>query len=97
MDGDYKLYGNFPRCGKSYMSEKFNELYTSMVKKSIEATVSVVDEYIKYWSNRNVQEFHYDVSPVEVLKELRKTLITGEFSEEMIETLKMIYDGEKKI
>ena len=26
MDGDYKLYGNFPRCGKSYMSEKFNEL-----------------------------------------------------------------------
>lgn len=79
------------------MSEKFNEMYTSMVKKSIDATVSVVDEYIKFWSDESVQEFHYDVSPVEVLKELRKTLITGEFSEEMIETLKMIYDGEEKV
>ena len=94
---DERLYGEFPRYGKSYMSEKVNEMYISMVKKSIEATVSVVDEYIKYWSDRNVQEFHYDVSPVEVLKELRKTLITGEFSEEMIETLKMIYDEEQKI
>ena len=94
---DERLYGGFPRYGKSYVSEKIGELYTSLVKKSIEATVSVVDEYIKYWSDRNVQEFHYDVSPVEVLKELRKTLITGEFSEEMIETLKMIYDEEKKV
>ena len=86
-----------PSYEETYAMNKFNELYTSIVKKSIEATVSVVDEYIKYWSNRNVQEFHYDVSPVEVLKELRKTLITGEFSEEMIETLKMIYDEEKKV
>ena len=44
-----KLYGNIPSYGKSY-SEKFDEIYSSMVKNSLEVTIDVVDEYIKYWS-----------------------------------------------
>lgn len=71
------------RCGKSYLMEKYEEFYTHMVKKSIEATVSVIDEYIKYWSDDNVQELNYDVFPLEVLKELKKTIITGEYPEDM--------------
>ena len=81
------MYSEPPRSGKSYISEKINELYIKLVKQSIDATVGVVDEYIKFWSDEGIQEFHYDVSPVEVLELLRKTLITGEFSEEMIEFL----------
>ena len=97
MDEKILVDSDLTRYGKSYVSEKIGELYSKLVKQSIDATIGVVDEYIKYWSNKNVQEFHYDVSPLEVLKELKKTLITGEFSEEMIETLKVIYDGEKKV
>lgn len=77
----------FPRR-ESCLQDKINELYTKMVKSSIDATISVVDEYIEFWSDETIQEFHYDVSPVEVLELLKKTLITGEFSEEMIEFLK---------
>ena len=76
----------FPRR-ESCLSDKFNELYTKLVKSSIDATISVVDEYIKFWSDETIQEFHYDVSPVEVLELLKKTLVTGEFSEEMVEFL----------
>ena len=80
-----KLYGNIPRCGKSYFTEKFDEIYSNMVKKSLDATIHVVDEYIKYWSDDGVQEFHYDVSPLEVLEELKTTLITGEYPTKMVE------------
>ena len=79
-----KLYGNIPSYGKSY-SEKFDEIYSSMVKNSLEVTIDVVDEYIKYWSDDMVQEFYYDVSPLEVLEELKTTLITGEYPTKMVE------------
>ena len=78
------MYSESPQ---SYISEKINELYIKLVKQSIDATVGVVDEYIKFWSDETIQEFHYDVSPIEVLEMLKKTLITGEFSEEMVEFL----------
>ena len=80
-----KLYGNIPSYGKSYLSEKFDEVYISMVKNSLEVTIDVVDEYIKYWSEDMVQEFYYDVSPLEVLEELKTTLITGEYPTKMVE------------
>lgn len=79
-----KLYGNIPRYGKSYFTEKFDEIYSNMVKKSLDATIHVVDEYIKYWSDDGVQEFYYDVSPLEVLEELKTTLITGEYPTKMV-------------
>ena len=79
-----KLYGNIPSYGKSY-SEKFDEIYINMVKNSLEVTIDVVDEYIEFWSDDGVQEFYYDVSPLEVLEELKTTLITGEYPTKMVE------------
>ena len=32
-----------------------------------------------------VQEFYYDVSPLEVLEELKTTLLTGEYPTKMVE------------
>ena len=80
-----KLYGNIPSYGKSYFTEKFDEIYSIMVKGSVDATIHVVDEYIKFWSDDVVQEFYYDVSPLEVLEELKTTLITGEYPTKMVE------------
>ena len=80
-----KLYGDLPSYGKSYFTEKFDEMYSSMVKKSLDATIQVVDEYIEFWSEDVVQEFYYDVSPLEVLEELKTTLITGEYPTKMVE------------
>ena len=42
------------------------------------------NEYIKFWSDDGVQEFYYDVSPLEVLEELKATLITGEYPTKMV-------------
>ena len=56
-----------------------------MVNKSLDVTIDVIDEYIKFWSNDMVQEFYYDVSPLEVLEELKTTLITGEYPTKMVE------------
>ena len=80
-----KLYGDLPSYGKSYFTEKVDEMYSSMVKKSIDCTIQVVDEYIEFWSEDMVQEFYYDVSPLEVLEELKTTLITGEYPTKMVE------------
>ena len=80
-----KLYGNSPSYVKSYLSEKCDEIYINMVKMSLDATIDVVDEYIKFWSEDMVQEFYYDVSPLEVLEELKTTLITGEYPTKMVE------------
>lgn len=80
-----KLYGDLPSYGKSYFTEKFDEIYSSMVKKSVDCTIHVVDEYIEFWSDDLVQEFYYDVSPIEVLEELKTTLITGEYPTKMVE------------
>ena len=79
-----KLYGDLPSYGKSYLTEKVNEMYINMVKMSLDATIHVVDEYIKFWSDDEVQEFYYDVSPIEVLEELKTTLITGEYPTKMV-------------
>lgn len=78
-----KLYGNIPSYGKPY-SEKFEEVYSSMVKKSLDVTIDVIDVYIEFWSEDVVQEFYYDVSPLEVLEELKTTLITGEYPTKMV-------------
>ena len=80
-----KLYGNIPSYGKSYFTEKVDEIYSSMVKKSVDCTIHVIDEYIEFWSDDRVQEFYYDVSPLEVLEELKTTLITGEYPTKMVE------------
>ena len=56
-----------------------------MRKKNLDVTIDVVDEYIKFWSEDVVQEFYYDVSPLEVLEELKTTLITGEYPTKMVE------------
>ena len=53
--------------------------------KSLDVTIDVVDEYIKFWSDDGVQEFYYDISPIEVLEELKTTLITGEYPTKMVE------------
>ena len=79
-----KLYGDIPSYGKSYFTEKVDEIYSSMVKKSLNVAIDVVDEYIKFWSDECVQEFYYDVSPLEVLEELKTTLITGEYPTKMV-------------
>ena len=79
-----KLYGDIPSYGKSYFTEKFEEVYSSMVKKSLNVAIDVVDEYIKFWSADEVQEFYYDISPIEVLEELKTTLITGEYPTKMV-------------
>ena len=79
-----KLYGDLPSYGKSYFTEKVDEVYYNMVKKSIDCTINVVDEYIKFWSDDEVQEFYYDISPIEVLEELKTTLITGEYPTKMV-------------
>ena len=60
-------------------------LNCDMVKKSLDVTIDVVDEYIKFWSDDGVQEFYYDISPIEVLEELKTTLITGEYPTKMVE------------
>lgn len=80
-----KLYGNIPSYGKSYFTEKFEEIYISMIKESLDCTIHVIDEYIEFWSDEGVQEFYYDVSPIEVLEELKTTLITGEYPTKMVE------------
>ena len=80
-----KLYGDIPSYGKSYFTEKVDEIYSSMVKKSLNVAIDVVDEYIKFWSDECVQEFYYDVSPLAVLEELKTTLITGEYPTKMVE------------
>ena len=80
-----KLYGDIPSYGKSYFTEKVDEIYSSMVKKSLNVAIDVVDEYIKFWSDECVQEFYYDVSPLEVLEELKTTLITGKYPTKMVE------------
>ena len=80
-----KLYGDLPSYGKSYFTEKVDEVYYNMVKKSLDVTIDVVDEYIKFWSDDDVQEFYYDISPIEVLEELKTTLITGEYPTKMVE------------
>ena len=80
-----KLYGDLPSYGKSYFTEKFDEMYSSMVKKSLDVTIDVIDVYIEFWSEDVVQEFYYDVSPLEVLEELKTTLITGEYPTKMVE------------
>ena len=80
-----KLCGNIPSYGKSYFTEKFDEMYSSMVKKSVDCTIDVVDNYIEFWSDDDVQEFYYDISPIEVLEELKTTLITGEYPTKMVE------------
>ena len=79
-----KLYGDLPSYGKSYFTEKVDEVCGSMVKKSLDVTIDVVDEYIKFWSDDDVQEFYYDISPIEVLEELKTTLITGEYPTMMV-------------
>ena len=84
-----KLYGNIPTYGKSYLSEKVSEMYSSMVKQSIDCTINVIDEYIKFWSDDRIQEFYYDVSPFEVLEELKTTLITGEYPTKMVEEMRV--------
>lgn len=70
--------------GYGDISEKFNKMYINLVKKSIDATVNVVDMYIEFWSDPLIQEFHYDVSPVQVLEQLRHTLITGELPDDLL-------------
>ena len=80
-----KLYGNIPSYGKFYFTEQFEEIYNSMIKKSLDVTIDVVDAYIEFWSDECVQEFYYDVSPLEVLEELKTTLITGEYPTKMVE------------
>ena len=56
-----------------------------MRKKNLDVTIDVVDEYIKFWSGDIVQEFYYDVSPLEVLEELKTTLLTSEYPTKMVE------------
>lgn len=41
-----KLYGDLPSYGKSYFTEKVDEVYYNMVKKSLDVAIDVVDEYI---------------------------------------------------
>ena len=65
--------------------ETTEETNCNMVKKSLNVAIDVVDEYIKFWSDECVQEFYYDVSPLEVLEELKTTLITGEYPTKMVE------------
>ena len=80
-----KLYGNVPSYVNSYLNEKCDEMYINMVKMSLDVTINVIDEYIKFWSDECVQEFYYDVSPLEVLEELKTTLLTGEYPTRMVE------------
>ena len=63
-----------------------------MRKKNLDVTIDIVDEYIKFWSEDIVQEFYYDISPLEVLEELKTTLLTGEYPTKMVEEYETIYN-----
>ena len=80
-----KLYGNVPSYVNSYLNEKCDEIYCNLVKMSLDVTIDVIDDYIEFWSEDVVQEFYYDVSPLEVLEELKTTLLTGEYPTKMVE------------
>ena len=80
-----ELCGNVPSYINSYLNEKCDEIYINMVKMSLDCTIHVIDDYIKFWSDYRVQEFYYDVSPLEVLEELKTTLVTGEYPTKMVE------------
>ena len=68
-----------------YYEHKGADYILDTPNKSLDVTIDVVDEYIKFWSDDGVQEFYYDVSPLEVLEELKTTLITGEYPTKMVE------------
>ena len=68
-----------------YYEHKGVDYILDTPNKSLDVTIDVVDEYIKFWSDDGVQEFYYDISPIEVLEELKTTLITGEYPTKMVE------------
>ena len=68
-----------------YYEHKGADYILDTPNKSLDVTIDVVDEYIKFWSDDGVQEFYYDISPIEVLEELKTTLITGEYPTKMVE------------
>ena len=72
-------------------TKRLNELEDMLdtPNKSLDVTIDVVDEYIKFWSDDGVQEFYYDISPLEVLDELKTTLITGEYPTKMVEEMRV--------
>lgn len=73
------IYDFLSYCEKSYYTTKVEELYCDLVKQSINATIGVVDEYIEFFSDETIQAMYSDMTIVEVLELLRKTLITGEY------------------
>ena len=68
-----------------YYEHKGADYILDTPNKSLDVTIDVVDEYIKFWSDDGVQEFYYDISPIEVVEELKTTLITGEYPTKMVE------------
>lgn len=68
----------------SRLTEAYENMFNEMYKRCEEGFLQILDTYIEFWSDPQVQEFHYDVSPVEVLNQVKHTTLTGEFDIRMV-------------
>ena len=69
---------------QSRVNELYEKMYKNMYKNCEEGFLHILNTYIEFWSDSDVQEFHYDVSPVEVLNQVKNTVLTGEFDDRMV-------------
>ena len=69
---------------RSRLTESYEKIYKNMYKNCEEGFLHILNTYIEFWSDQQVQEFHYDVSPVEVLNQVKHTTLTGEFDIRMV-------------
>ena len=73
-----------PKDMHSRIVEAYESMYKRMYKNCEEGFLHILNTYIEFWSDSDVQEFHYDVSPVEVLNQVKNTVLTGEFDDRMV-------------
>ena len=66
------------------LTKSYEKMFRNMYKSCENGFLHILDTYIEFWSDPHVQEFHYDVSPVEVLNQVKNTVLTGEFDYRMV-------------
>ena len=66
------------------MAKAYQEVFKKIYKECSDGFINILDVYIKYWSDPHVQEFYYDEPPVDILKQIRNTVLTGDFDERIL-------------
>ena len=66
------------------LTKSYEKMFKDMYNACENSFLHILDTYIEFWSDSDVQEFHYDVSPVEVLNQVKNTVLTGEFDDRMV-------------